>query len=53
MPSFEHKIAPLELPFYNFVCYTIDLFNEFVKYPYNTTFNIFIVDHHVSHTIFS
>lgn len=42
------KTTPITLPFFNFVCYTVDLFTEYVKSPLDISFNVFVVDSHVS-----
>jgi hypothetical protein len=46
-------VAPLELPFYNFVCYTLDLLHHFANSVHDITLTIFLVDHHVPLPLFS
>jgi hypothetical protein len=43
----QQKIQILELPFYNFVCSTIEILTQFTQINMNITFNLFLVDYYV------
>ncbi len=40
----EQRMTPVELPFYNFVCYAADMLSRFSKSTLDVTFNVFLVD---------
>ena len=38
------KVSPIQLPFYNFVCYAADMMSSFVRSSLDIDFNVFLVD---------
>ena len=43
----DQRITLINFPFYNFVCYAIDILTDYVKSSLDITLNVFIVDSHV------
>jgi len=40
-------MAPIDLPFYNFVCYAVDMMSAYLRSSLEISFNVFLVDEHV------
>ena len=44
-------MTPISLPFFNFVCYAVEMMTSYIKSGLDVSFNVFLIDEHVEMAI--